>query len=129
MAAFKWQCGETQAQYEFGEWTQWNDCSESCGNGVTTRNRTCTAIENTSCPATGSCEDADTCVFESKTCEIKKCYTCANFGYLCAEILGTECEDVAQSDGEIMVNLIEIKSNNSIRILRKLITPRHYFLI
>ena len=102
LASFKWQC-EADSELAFSEWTDWLACSENCDVGVTTRIRTCTALENGVCPAAGTCDQPATCLYEEKPCQIRKCLTCRNYPYLCDNEANTECVDVTSSDGQITV--------------------------
>ena len=87
----------------FGPWTEWLYCSENCGIGTTTRTRSCFASETISCPAAGSCENKEKCVFETKPCQIQKCPTCSNFENYCDGHINTECKDSILDNGEIEV--------------------------
>ncbi|XP_069104021.1 coadhesin-like isoform X2 [Argopecten irradians] len=49
----------------WGMWSEWNDCSKTCGEGVSTRTRPCDDS------AGGECIGADT---ETQTCQDLKCY-------------------------------------------------------
>ncbi|XP_052257629.1 SCO-spondin-like [Dreissena polymorpha] len=45
----------------FGEWSQWSDCSHSCGRGSTFRNRTCFGPYNGGAECVGSIEESQFC--------------------------------------------------------------------
>ena len=89
--------------FEFGLWSEWLDCSKNCGIGETARNRTCTAMGSLPCPSAESCDLAEICVYESKSCEIQKCVTCADSKNHCDNQVNTECIDITLDHGEVMV--------------------------
>ena len=89
----------------FGPWSEWLYCSENCGVGETTRSRTCSKNASELCPAAGSCVNVETCLFETKPCQIQKCLTCANFANYCDKNINTECIDAVLDNGEVMVSL------------------------
>ena len=88
--------------FAFGPWSDWLYCSENCGIGETSRTRECTPNGNDTCPADGTCLN-DSCVYESKQCQIQKCLTCANFPNYCDNESNTECKDVTLANGEVTV--------------------------
>ena len=88
-----------------GLWSEWLSCSQNCGIGETTRSRTCSSYASEPCPAAGSCVNSETCLFESKPCQIQKCLNCANFENYCDKKINTECKDVVSDNGEVMVSL------------------------
>ena len=49
--------------------------------------------------------NAETCLYETKPCQIQKCLTCANFPNYCDENINTECKDAVLDNGEVMVRL------------------------
>ena len=89
--------------YKWSDWGPWLYCSENCGEGVTTRSRTCTALGEAACPAAGSCINEANCLFESKPCQIQKCLTCANYENYCDSQVNTECKDITLDNGESSV--------------------------
>ena len=89
--------------FAFGPWSSWLYCSENCGIGETSRTRKCTANGEVPCPKNGTCSD-DSCVHESKQCQIQKCLTCANFPNYCDNESNTECKDVTLANGEVTVS-------------------------
>jgi len=93
------ECGE----FAFSEWGEWLYCSENCGEGVTTRTRTCTALGDVACPAAGSCDQPATCLYEEEPCQIQKCLTCANYENYCDNQVNTDCKDVTLENGETTV--------------------------
>ena len=52
---------EFECDYEWGEWSNWNNCSKPCNNGIQSRTRLCSR---------GSCEGSDT---ERRLCNTHKC--------------------------------------------------------
>ena len=90
------------SEFAFGTWSEWLYCSENCGVGKTSRNRQCTANGEIQCSADGSCI-VDSCVYESKECQIQKCLTCANFQNFCNNQINTECKDLTLDTGEVTV--------------------------
>nr|XP_039268100.1 A disintegrin and metalloproteinase with thrombospondin motifs adt-1-like [Styela clava] len=55
-------CGEDECIGNFGTWSVWTKCSETCGNGIRTRSR--------------SCEGGTKCIGksqESEDCKVKEC--------------------------------------------------------
>ena len=85
--------------FAFGPWSDWLYCSENCGIGETSRMRKCTANGKDACPADRTCSE-DSCVYESKQCQIQKCLSCANFENYCDGKVNTECKDVILANGE-----------------------------
>ena len=89
--------------FAFGPWSDWLYCSENCGIGETSRTRECSPNGKDRCPADGTCIN-DSCVYESKQCQIQKCLTCANFPNYCDDKVNTECKDVTFANGELTVS-------------------------
>ena len=81
----------------FGPW-EWLYCSKNCGEGVQVGTRTCTALTEVQCP------ERSELVYQERPCQIQKCPTCENYGYLCDDFANTECIDVVQPNGSIMVS-------------------------
>ncbi len=49
------------SQPEWGEWSEFSACTQTCGTGVTMRNRTCQITENESGHCVGKSEEMQLC--------------------------------------------------------------------
>ena len=60
------------------DWADWSECSQTCGDGVVYRNRTCFGPYNGGDPCHGPLEETESCnlgVCRSKFCTLHCCFS------------------------------------------------------